>query len=55
MKKPYKFTEKSHLDCQTTRCRAKLKMNVVARKLETPTLCYKCFKKKELVRRKKEW
>jgi len=41
MKKPYKHTDTSHIEC--LECGAKIKMNLVARKLNTPPFCYKCY------------
>jgi len=49
MKKPYKFTEMSHLTCEN--CSKPLKMNVVARKLNEPRKCFKCHTRHERKRR----
>jgi formylmethanofuran dehydrogenase subunit E len=44
MRKPYKFGQLSN-DVRCAKCGRPIKLNVISRKEEAPSLCFKCFKK----------
>ena len=51
MRKPFKFTVLSDIECSHAGCRKKIKANLVARKQSPVKLCYKHHREVERVRR----